>query len=63
MRRLPDSQKGPITVYRCDHCGRVVAELRDGKLVLVQHHGNGFHQTIICLPAQVELTAGNSQER
>jgi desulfoferrodoxin-like iron-binding protein len=39
----------PTQVYRCDHCGRVVAELREGKLVLLQRHGDEQHMTIITL--------------
>lgn len=42
----------PVQVYRCDHCNRIVAELRDGKLVLLQRHASEQHQTIITLRPQ-----------
>lgn len=44
----------PVVVYKCDCCGRVAAELRDGALVLYQRHDGEQHITVIILPAQPE---------
>jgi hypothetical protein len=43
--------KIPVAVYRCDHCNRVVAEVRDAKLVLTIRHDKEQHETTIDLSA------------
>lgn len=45
-------------VYRCGHCDRVVAELReDGILIIRQIHNKERHETRIKTPGRAEVNS------